>query len=131
MPTRARPYLMFDGKAEEAINLYVALFPDSEALGIIPYDDDPPEMKGKVLRGGFRIGDQIFMCMDSPVRHDFGFTPAFSIYVDCESAAVQERLFANLKQGGEVLMPLDNYGFSERFGWLNDRFGVSWQLDFG
>ncbi len=52
-----------------------------------------------------------------------------SIFVDCESPAELERVFAALSDGGEVLMPLDDYGFSQRFGWTNDRFGVSWQLN--
>ncbi len=63
------------------------------------------------------------------MKHEFGFTPAISIFVDCESPEELERLYTMLSDGGEVLMPLDNYGFSTKFGWLNDRYGVSWQLN--
>ena len=69
------------------------------------------------------------MCIDSAVSHGFTFTPSMSIFVDCGSAAELERAFAALAAGGAVLMPLENYGFSTRFGWVNDRFGVSWQLN--
>jgi predicted 3-demethylubiquinone-9 3-methyltransferase (glyoxalase superfamily) len=66
---------------------------------------------------------------DSFVSHGFSFTPSFSLFVDCESEAELERIFAALSDGGAVLMPLGDYGFSRRFGWTNDRFGVSWQVN--
>ncbi|MDT4874148.1 3-demethylubiquinone-9 3-methyltransferase [compost metagenome] len=77
----------------------------------------------------FALAGREFMCSDSPVQHAFSFTPSSSIFVECESAEELERVFGELSRDGEVLMPLDNYGFSRRFGWLNDRFGVSWQLN--
>ena len=70
-----------------------------------------------------------FSASDSGREHPFTFTPSMSIFVDCENPAELERIFAALSEGGQVLMPLDNYGFSRRFGWTNDRFGVSWQLN--
>jgi predicted 3-demethylubiquinone-9 3-methyltransferase (glyoxalase superfamily) len=69
------------------------------------------------------------MCSDSPVKHQFSFTPASSTFIDFDSVAELERVFSVLSAGGQVLMPLDNYGFSQRFGWVNDRFGLSWQLN--
>jgi predicted 3-demethylubiquinone-9 3-methyltransferase (glyoxalase superfamily) len=66
---------------------------------------------------------------DSFVKHDFTFTPATSLFVDCASEAEQERLVAALCEGGMTYMPLGNYGFSRRFAWVGDRFGVSWQLN--
>lgn len=69
------------------------------------------------------------MMIDSPVHHAFKFTPASSLFVDCASESVIERIARDLSDGGEVLMPLSNYGFSRKFTWLNDRFGVSWQLN--
>jgi predicted 3-demethylubiquinone-9 3-methyltransferase (glyoxalase superfamily) len=69
------------------------------------------------------------MCSDSPIKHDFSFTPANSIFVQCETSEQLDGIFGILSSGGRVLMPVDNYGFSSRFGWLNDRFGVSWQLN--
>jgi predicted 3-demethylubiquinone-9 3-methyltransferase (glyoxalase superfamily) len=70
------------------------------------------------------------MCSDSPIKHGFTFTPSNSTFVEFDSVAELERVFGLLSEGGQVLMPLGNYGFSERFGWVNDRFGVSWQLNF-
>ena len=77
----------------------------------------------------FHIGDQSILCIDSPVTHTFSFTPAFSLFVECESEAQIRAIYAALSDGGEELMPLANYGFSREFAWVNDRFGVSWQLN--
>jgi predicted 3-demethylubiquinone-9 3-methyltransferase (glyoxalase superfamily) len=67
--------------------------------------------------------------MDSPVKHAFTFTPSMSLFVACNSESELRRLADALLEDGEVLMPLDNYGISKLFVWLNDRFGVSWQLN--
>jgi predicted 3-demethylubiquinone-9 3-methyltransferase (glyoxalase superfamily) len=72
---------------------------------------------------------QAVICIDSPVKHAFTSTPALSLYAECESDAEFEAAFGQLSEGGTVLMPSDNYGFSRRFGWVNDRYGVSWQLN--
>ena len=87
------------------------------------------ENKGKVQYAFFTLGGREFICIDTPIKHDFGFTPAISIFVDCESQKELERVYSALAEDGEIFMPLDNYGFSARFGWVNDRFGVSWQLN--
>jgi predicted 3-demethylubiquinone-9 3-methyltransferase (glyoxalase superfamily) len=68
------------------------------------------------------------MCIDSYVRHAFTFTPAISLFVTCQSEAEIDQLFARLSEGGQILMPLDAYPFSEKFAWITDRYGVSWQL---
>lgn len=62
------------------------------------------------------------------MKHAFSFTPAISFAVACEDEAEVDRLFAALSQGGQVLMDLGAYPFAKRFGWVNDKFGVSWQL---
>ena len=77
----------------------------------------------------FSLAGQVFRCFDSPPVHDFTFTPSFSIWVEATSEEEQDRLFAGLSEGGAVLMELGDHGFSRRFGWVNDRFGVSWQLN--
>lgn len=66
---------------------------------------------------------------ESPIKHPFDFTPAVSLFVDFDSAEELDRVFAALSEGGFVMMPLDNYGFSERFAFIQDRYGVSWQLN--
>jgi predicted 3-demethylubiquinone-9 3-methyltransferase (glyoxalase superfamily) len=68
------------------------------------------------------------MCIDSIVKQPFTFTPAMSLRATCVSESGIEALFAKLSDGGLVLMPLDAYPFSKRYAWLNDKYGVSWQL---
>lgn len=122
-------HLMFEGGAEEAMQLYVSLFEGSRIEGIERYGPGEQGAEGTVKRAELTLGGWLVSCADSPVSHDFTFTPSASLFVDCESEAELEELFARLGAGGQVLMPLDDYGFSRRFGWLNDRFGVSWQLN--
>jgi predicted 3-demethylubiquinone-9 3-methyltransferase (glyoxalase superfamily) len=81
------------------------------------------------MQATFTLKGQEFMCIDSNVKHEFSFTPSFSIYVACNSEDEIGTLYQKLNEGGQALMPLGNYGFSKMFGWLNDRFGVSWQLN--
>lgn len=126
MATLIRTHLMFDGEAQQAMTAYVSLFPDSEITELSLYTDGDNE--GKVQSAIFRLGGQEFLCIDSPVPQAFGFTPAMSLFADFESADELEHAFAELSAGGEVLMPLGDYGFSRRFAWVSDRFGVSWQL---
>jgi predicted 3-demethylubiquinone-9 3-methyltransferase (glyoxalase superfamily) len=64
---------------------------------------------------------------DSVVQHEFGFTPAFSLFVECDSEDDIRRLTSALSDGGKMLMPLDAYGFSRQFARITDRYGVSWQ----
>ena len=124
------PFLMFQGgKAEAAMELYTSLFPDSEIVDVAYYDKEGPGPEGTVVRATFRLGDQQVICIDSPVSHEFAFTPSFSFFVDCDSTAQLDMLMTELGSDGEVLMEAADYGFSQRFGWLADRFGVSWQFN--
>jgi predicted 3-demethylubiquinone-9 3-methyltransferase (glyoxalase superfamily) len=127
MAQRIHTLLMFDGKAEEAMNFYVSLFDDGEVLDIARYGPEGPGADGSVMHATFRVAGEEHMCMDSSVKHQFGFTPAISLYVTCADEAELDRLYKALAEG--VLMPLNDYGFSTRFGWVVDRFGVSWQLN--
>ena len=128
MGTQVTPFLMFEGKAEEAMNFYVSLFPGAQVLEVARYGPGQPALEGSVMLARFSIGSQTIMCIDSYVHHGFTFTPSISLYVECESEAEIDRLYAALGEGREALMPLGNYGFSRKFGWITDRYGVSWQL---
>jgi predicted 3-demethylubiquinone-9 3-methyltransferase (glyoxalase superfamily) len=119
---------MFQSDAEAAMTFYVSLFEDAEILDITRYGPGEAGAEGSIFRASFRIGDQTIRCFDSPPVHDFTFTPSFSLFVDCASEDELERLVTALSDGGATFMPLDNYGFSRRFAWVSDRYGVSWQL---
>lgn len=124
----ARPFLMFVGEAQAALDLYLATLPDARLLRMTRYGPGEQGPVGTVKLATFTLCGREFMCSDSPVRHHFTFTPSHSIFIEFDSLPELERVFGALAEGGQVLMPLDDYGFSARFGWLNDRFGVSWQL---
>lgn len=129
--TKVTPFLMFqDGKAEEAMNFYTSLIKDSEITSITRYGANESDGdEGTVMQATFTLKGQEFMCIDSNIEHQFSFTPSFSIFVDCDTEEELTNLYEKLLEGGQALMPLDNYGFSRKFGWINDRFGVSWQIN--
>ncbi|MEU6269232.1 VOC family protein [Saccharopolyspora shandongensis] len=126
---RITTFLMFEGKAEEAMNFYTSLFEDGEILDINRYGADGPGAEGTVQLATFTILGQQFMCIDSHVSHAFTFTPSMSLFVNCRTEAELDGVYAALVEGGAALMPLGSYGFSPKFGWVNDRYGVSWQLN--
>lgn len=124
-------FLMFqEDNAEEAMNFYVSLFDDSEIVNITRYGANEPGKEGTVVHAIFSLNGQKYMCIDSSVKHGFTFTPAMSLYVTCDTEDEINKLFGSLSEGGQILMPLGPYPFSERFGWVNDKYGVSWQLTF-
>ena len=128
--TKATPFLMFQhGKAEAALDFYVATVPGSHIVSIERFGAEGPGPEGTVLRAYAEIAGQSVMAHDSFITHGFDFTPSFSFFLDCTDEGEAERLFAALGEGGQVLMPLDNYGWSRSFGWVSDRFGVSWQIN--
>jgi len=127
---KVHPFLMFEGKAEEAMRFYVSLIPGSEILEVVRYGPGQPGPEGSVMKARISLGGQIVLCTDSFVKHNFTFTPSISLFLQCDSEEEVSRLSSVLAEGGNVLMPLGNYGFSRLFAWVNDRFGVSWQLNF-
>ncbi|CAM3886947.1 VOC family protein [Lederbergia lenta] len=127
---KVTPFLMFqDGKAEEAMNFYTSLIENSAITNIIRYGANESGDEGTVMQATFTLKGQEFMCIDSNVNHQFSFTPSFSIFVTCNTEEELDNVYQKLNEGGQALMPLGDYGFSKKFGWLNDRYGVSWQLN--
>ena len=123
--------LMFQrGDAEQAMNFYTELFDDGEVLVVDRYGPGEPGPEGGVQQAVFTVAGQQLRCFDSPIPHNFEFTPSMSLFVQCASREELDRLWSALAEGGMPLMPLDDYGFGP-FGWTNDRFGVSWQLGLG
>jgi predicted 3-demethylubiquinone-9 3-methyltransferase (glyoxalase superfamily) len=125
------PYLWFDTQAEEAVNFYVSRFNNSRIGHAARYDKASAEASGRpagsVMTVAFELEGQQFVALNGgPV---FAFSPAVSFFVSCETEQEVDGLYAGLSAGGEVLMPLGDYGFSRKFGWINDRYGVSWQFN--
>lgn len=122
-------FLMFEGNAQEAISLYASVFSGGFRVEHIerygPGEPSPGTVKlARVDLHGHRL-----LFSDSYVKHAFTFTPSISLFVDFASPDELDAAFAKLSEGGKTLMPVDNYGFSRRFAWCADRFGVSWQLN--
>src|SRR5262245_55042795 len=112
------PMLMFDGSADAAMNFYVGLFPNSSINRVERYGPGEPGKEGSVKQADFAIAGQRLLCIDSPVKHAFTFTPSISLVVECESEAELDSAFGQLSAGGGVLMPPGNYGFSKKFAWV-------------
>lgn len=124
---KATPFLMFQGEAKSALALYERVFPGYRTLEYQEFSGG--DQHGQVMMARVSIGGQEIMINDSLPVHDFSFTPSSSIYIECDDAAQLRALADGLAAGGQVLMPLDNYGFSTIFAWVSDSFGVSWQLN--
>lgn len=123
-------FLMFqDGRAEEAVRFYISLFDNAGIVRMTTYGPEGPGPEGSVQHAIFTLAGQQYMAIDSFVQHAFTFTPSISLWVECDSEEEIDRLYGTLAEGGGELMALGDHGFSRKFGWVNDRFGVSWQLN--
>ena len=130
MTQELRTFLTFQGgAASAALDLYAAVFADFELLAIERYGAGEGGPEGTIKVARFRLAGSELSCADSPIDHAWGFTPAVSMWIECDDAEEQQRLFDQLSDGGQVFMPLDGYGFSTRFGWVGDAHGMTWQLN--
>jgi predicted 3-demethylubiquinone-9 3-methyltransferase (glyoxalase superfamily) len=123
------PFLWFDHQAVDAADLYVSLFKKSKIAGTTYYGEAGPRPAGTIMTVTFQLEGQEFTALNG--GPEFSITPAISFFVSCETKEEVDQLFQALSAGGQVFMPLDQYPFSERFAWVGDRFGVSWQLNLG
>ncbi|MEL5297352.1 VOC family protein [Serratia nevei] len=121
-------FVMFQGEAQQAIDLYSQVFARFRLMQVQHYDPTP-DGRRLIKHATIDFDRQNLVFIDSPISHDFSFTPAVSLFINLPNEEALERAFHRLAEGGKVLMPLDDYGFSARFGWLSDRFGLSWQLN--
>ncbi|MEQ1877918.1 MAG: VOC family protein, partial [Bdellovibrionia bacterium] len=125
--------LWFDHEAEEAAQFYVSLFKNSKVGRIARYGQSGSEVsgqkKGSVMTAEFDIDGQHFMGLNG--GDHYKFSPAASLMVWCKDETEIDGLWAKLKQGGSVLMELNKYPWAEKYGWCQDRFGLSWQLMIG
>ena len=122
-PQKISPCLLFvgeqTGKAEEAMKLYTSLFKDSEIKRIERYTASEADTEGTVKHAIYVLADQEFIAMDSGLDHQFGFTPAFSFFVECKDQQEVDYLWEKL---------IENGGEPGQCGWLTDKYGVSWQI---
>lgn len=110
------PFLWFDNQAEEAANFYISLFKNSKINSIARYGDAGPGPKGSVMIVSFQLEGQQFTALNGGPH--FKFTPAISLYVDCETQEEVDQLWEQLSDGGR----------KDRCGWLQDKYGLSWQI---
>lgn len=124
------PCLWMDDQAESAANFYTTTFPAGRIHGAshYPASGENPGGKppGSVLTVDFEIGGLRFTALNGGPM--FKMNPSVSFFVHVDTKAEADRLFGALSEGGQILMPLDSYPWSERYGWAADRFGVSWQV---
>jgi predicted 3-demethylubiquinone-9 3-methyltransferase (glyoxalase superfamily) len=113
---KINPFLWFDGNAEEAANYYVSTFKNSRISRIERYGDAGPGPKGSVMIINFELDGQPFIALNG--GPEFKFTPAISFLVNCDDQAEVDRLWNRLTEGGKEV----------QCGWLQDKFGVSWQI---
>ena len=131
MAESVHTHLMFqNGRALEALSRYEQIFGGAFSIDELDtYDESAVGLTGQVQLAVCTLLGARITCIDSPVQHAFDMTPAISLFVECTDEDELERLFSALSEDGEVFMPLDDYGFSRRYGWIEDRYGVPWQLN--
>jgi predicted 3-demethylubiquinone-9 3-methyltransferase (glyoxalase superfamily) len=110
------PFLWFNGNAEEAMNFYVSVFKNSKIVNVRRYGDAGPGPKGTVMTGTFQIDGQEFFALNGGPQ--YSFTPAISFFVNCETQEEVDELWEKLSAGGR----------KDRCGWLQDKYGLSWQI---
>src|SRR5437763_63246 len=110
------PFLWFDGKAEEAMNFYVAIFKNSKILSVTRYGEAGPGPKGTVMAATFQLDGQEFIALNGGPQ--FTFSPAISFLVTRETQPEIDELWEKLSEGGE----------EQNCGWLKDKYGLSWQV---
>jgi predicted 3-demethylubiquinone-9 3-methyltransferase (glyoxalase superfamily) len=110
------PFLWFNDKAEEAVNFYVSIFKNSKVVSMTRYGDAGPGPKGSVMSAVFQLEGQDFYALNGGPM--FTFTPAISLFVSCETQAEVDELWERLAAGGR----------KDQCGWLQDKYGLSWQI---
>jgi predicted 3-demethylubiquinone-9 3-methyltransferase (glyoxalase superfamily) len=120
------PFLWFDNQAEQAAAFYTSLFESSKIGSVRRFGDAGPGPKGQVMTLTFQLAGLELMALNGGPL--FSFTPAVSFFVACRTEQEVDALWKKLSDGGRVLMELQKYPFSEKFGWVSDRYGLSWQL---
>ena len=125
------PFLAFQGRAVEALELYAEVFPAAKVSGKVLFGKDEDGIEGTVRQAILTIGGNNIRVLDVPVSPGFHFSSAISLFVEINYPSTLDTVAEKLGKGGQVMMPADEYPFAQRFTWLADRFGVNWQLACG
>lgn len=125
------PFLWFDDNAEDAAHFYTSCFKHSKMGSLSRYDEASAKASGRkegsVMTASFQLNGQEFIALNGgPI---FKFTPAISFFVNCETEEEIDELWKKFSEDGKILMELDTYPFSKKYGWVQDKFGLSWQLN--
>lgn len=123
------PSLTFESDALNAVHFYQEIFRDAE-LKLLQMYDEGSDMAGKVMQAVLSIQGQMIRMNDGPIPNEFKFTPSMSFSVDCITLDEAETYYRKLKSKGAILVPLDDYGSRDYFAWVQDQFGVCWQINF-
>lgn len=140
MEHKITPNLWFEGNADEAVDFYISIFPKSKVLSKSYYPKSQDEgladfqldLAGQVLTVDFELGGYPFVAINA--GPEFKFNPSISFMVNFDPSNDEKArdhlddLWRKLRDGGQELMPLDEYPFSKRYGWVKDRYGLTWQL---
>ena len=121
-----RPFITVEKIAQDVLNFYETVFPDFSLLSLKHHAEPHNEL---VMLATFSIGNQEIMISDSFVSHEWEITPGISFFMDADSEEQLQSLADKLSFGGKVHMPAGNYGFSTLFAWVEDQFGINWQLN--
>ncbi len=110
------PFLWFDGQAEEAANFYVSIFENAKIHNVSRYGEEAPGETGSVMTVSFELEGQEFIALNG--GPEYKFSPAVSFSIDCKNQQEVDHFWNRLSEGGKT----------SQCGWLDDKFGVTWQV---
>lgn len=123
------PSLTFNGNAHDAVRFYQEVFRDSEVKYLQMYEETS-DMAGLVRLAVISIQGQFIRMSDNRIPNEFQFTPSMSYFIDCLTLDEAELYYRKLKRNGAILVSFDDYGTRDYFGWVQDQYGVCWQINY-
>jgi predicted 3-demethylubiquinone-9 3-methyltransferase (glyoxalase superfamily) len=125
------PFLWFDNNAEEAVDFYISIFDNTSIVNITRYNEKSAQASGQkpgiAMTIAYKLEGQLFTALNGGPH--FNLNTSISFFVYCESESKINLLYEKLSDGGFIMMPLDKYDWSPKYAWVQDKFGLSWQLD--